>query len=282
MLDDIKTAYRSLRSSRAFAWVALTVLALGIGSGTAMFSVIDAVVLRGLPFDEYDRLGVVYGKDTKRAVTFGERQATSQTFLDWRSAQQPFQQITAVSGVQFRLRTETTEPADARATRVTWEFFPVLRVTTAFGRPFNADDEIDGKQPVTILGYGFWQRRFGGSPDVIGRTIDLNETPYQIVGVMPRSFSYPVGSNRASDLLVPQLFGKAERTKADGHNYTYTIIGRLKDGVSIAQANERMWHLSEQLETQNPKWESGRRARVVTLSDHLLGQVRGWMLFAIL
>jgi len=129
---------------------------------------------------------VVYGKDTKRAVTFGERQATSQTFLDWRSAQQPFQQITAVSGAQFRLRTETTEPADARATRVTWEFFPVLRVTPALGRPFNADDEIDGKQPVTILGYGFWQRRFGGSPDVIGRTIDLNETPYQIVGVMPR------------------------------------------------------------------------------------------------
>jgi len=81
---------------------------------------------------------------------------------------------------------------------------------------------------------------------------------------------------------VPQLFGKAERTKAGGDNYTYTIIGRLKDGVSIAQANERMWHLSEQLETQNPKWESGRRARVVTLSDHLLGQVRGWMLFAIL
>jgi len=278
VLDDIKTAYRSLRSSSAFTLVALTVLSLGIGSGTAMFSVIDAVVLRGLPFDEYDRLGVVYGKDTKRAVTFGERQATSQTFLDWRAAQQPFQQITAVSGTQFRLRTEGTEPADARATRVTWEFFPVLRVTPALGRPFNADDEIDGERHVTILSYGFWQRRFGGSPDALGRTIDLNETPYQVVGVMPRSFSYPVGSNRASDLFVPQPFGKSERTKAGGHNYTYTIIGRLKDGMSMAQANERMWHLSEQLETQNPKWEPGRRARVVTLSEHLLGQVRGWML----
>jgi hypothetical protein len=104
--DDLKTAIRSLRASRGFTFVALTVLALGIGAGTAIFSVVDAVVLRALPYDEHDRLGVVYEKDTKRATTFGEGSSTPQTFLDWRQLQQPFQQITAIGGTSFRLKTE--------------------------------------------------------------------------------------------------------------------------------------------------------------------------------
>ncbi|HWK11368.1 MAG TPA: hypothetical protein VNR64_15005, partial [Vicinamibacterales bacterium] len=91
MLDDLRTAIRSLRLSSGFTTVALTVLALGIGSATAIFSVVDAVVLRGLPFDEHDRLGVVYEKDTRRATTFGLGSATPQTYLDWRGLQQPFQ-----------------------------------------------------------------------------------------------------------------------------------------------------------------------------------------------
>ncbi len=278
MLDDLETAYRSLRSSPAFTLVALIVLALGIGSGTAIFSVVDAVVLRGLPFDEYDRLAVVYEKDTRHATTFGEGNITSQTYLDWRQLQQPFQSLTAVANTQFRLKTEGGEPADARAQRVTWEFFPVLRVVPLVGRAFNADDEVDGKHHVVILTYGFWQRRFGGSPDVIGRSLDLSETPYEIVGVMPRTFSYPVGSDRPADALVPLMFTKDDRLKGGSHNYNFTVIGRLNDGVSFRQATDRMWQLSEQLDEKDPKWTPGRRAYVLTLHDHLVGKVRGWML----
>ena len=278
MLDDVKTAYRSLRSSPAFTLVALIVLALGIGSGTSIFSVVDAVVLRGLPFDEHDRLGVIYEKDTKHATTFGEGFITPQTYLDWRQLQQPFQALTAVAATQFNLKTEGGEPADARAHRVTWEFFPVLRVTPALGRIFNASDEVEGQHHVAILTYGFWQRRFGGSPDVIGRSIDLSETAYEIVGVMPRTFTYPVGSDRPSDLLVPQMFTKNDRTKSGGHSYNYSVIGRLKDGVSFAQATDRMRELSEQLDQKDPKWAPGRRAYVITLHEHLVGKVQGWML----
>ncbi len=278
MRDDIKAALRSLRASRSFTTIALTVLGLGIGAGTAIFSVVDAVVLRGLPFDEHDRLAAVYEKDTKRATTFGEGSITAQTYLDWRQLQQPFQALAAVNPTQFRLKTEGGEPADARAQRVTWEFFSVLRLAPAIGRVFNANDEVGGRHQVAMLTYGFWQRRFGGAADVLGRTIELSETPYEIVGVMPRTFTYPVGSDRPSELLVPLTFTKEERTKGDSHNYNYTIIGRLKDHVSFQQASGQMWRLSEQLEEKDPKWNPGRRARVVTLHEHLVGKVRGWML----
>jgi predicted permease len=146
------------------------------------------------------------------------------------------------------------------------------------GRQFNPDDEIEGQHRVAILTYGFWQRRFGGSPDAIGKTIDLSENAYEIVGVMPASFSYPVGSDRPTELLVPMSFNNEDRTKGGSHNYNYTVIGRLKDGVSFPQATEQMWRLSEQLEEKDPKWEPGRRAYVLTLHDHLVGKVRGWML----
>ena len=95
---------------------------------------------------------------------------------------------------------------------------------------------------------------------------------------MPASFSYPVGSDRPTELLVPMFFNKDDRTKGGSHNYNYTVIGRLKDGVSFQQATEQMWRLSEQLDEKDPKWEPGRRAYVLTLHDHLVGKVRGWML----
>jgi putative ABC transport system permease protein len=278
MLDDVRAAIRSLRLSGGFTSVALTVLALGVGSATAIFSVVDAVVLRGLPFDEHDRLGVIYEKDTRHATTFGLGNITPQTYLDWRGLQQPFQAITAVGGTQLRLKTEGGEPADARAQRVTPEFFPVLRVAPMLGREFNATDEIEGHHHVTILTYGFWQRRFGGAPDVVGRTIELSEASYEIVGVMPASFSYPVGSDRPSDLLVPMAFIGSDSVKGGSHNYNYTVIGRLKDGVSFTQASDEMWRLSEQLDEKDPKWAPGRRAYVITLHEHLVGKVRGWML----
>jgi len=275
---DLVTAVRSLRASRGFTFVALTVLGLGIGAGTAIFSVVDAVVLRGLPFDEHDRLAVVYENDTKHTTTFGLGSITPQTYLDWRRLQQPFQQIAAVGSTTFRLKTEGGEPADARAQRVTPEFFPVLRVTPLLGRQFNAADEVEGQHKVAILTYGFWHRRFGGSADAVGKTIDLSEASYEIVGVMPQSFTYPVGSDRPADLLVPRVFPKEDRVKGGSHNYNDTVIGRLKDGVSLKQASDQMWRLSEQLDAQDPKWTPGRRAYVLSLHDHLVGKVRGWML----
>jgi putative ABC transport system permease protein len=213
MRDDLRTAFRSLRKSPAFTGVALVVLALGIGAGTAIFSIVDAVVLRALPFDEHDRIVAVLEVNTKRPTTFGGGATTTQMYLDWRRMQQSFDALALVGSTSLRLKTESGEPADARAQRVTWEFFSVLRVAPLIGRAFKAEDEIDGQNHSVILSYGFWRRRFGGTPDVVGKTLELNEQPWEIVGVMPPGFAYPVASDRPTEIYVPLAFTTADKTR---------------------------------------------------------------------
>src|SRR5215210_3355820 len=186
MRDDLRSAIRALRTSPTFTTVALAVLALGIGAGTAIFSVVDAVVLRALPFDEHDRLTVVLEYDPKGATTFGGGSTTTQTYLDWRRMQDSFDGLAHVSTTVFRLKNENGEPAEVRGLRSSWELLPMLRVKPLLGRYFTIDDEVEGRHRIVLLSYGFWQRRFGGSPDAIGKTIDLNDQSWEIVGVMPR------------------------------------------------------------------------------------------------
>jgi putative ABC transport system permease protein len=278
MRDDLKTAFRSLRQSRTFTAVALVVLALGIGAGTAIFSVVDAVVLRGLPFDEHDRLAVVLEFDTQHPTTFGDGATTPQMYLDWRAHQESFQGLAAVGGYSFRLRNETGGPADARGQVVTWEFFPALRVAPILGRSFTADDEIQGRHRVALLSYGFWQRRFGGDPTVVGKTVELSEETWEIIGVLPRDFSYPIASARPAEIFAPITFTEEQKVRKDNKNYNWTVLGRLKDGVTIAQAHDQMNRLMVSLDKQYPKWSPGRQARVISLHHHLVGRVRGWML----
>jgi putative ABC transport system permease protein len=278
MREDLKTAVRSLRASPTFATVALTVLALGIGSATALYSVVDAVVLRGLPFDEHDRLMAVLEYETTRQTMFGSGTITPQIYLDWRQQQQSFDGLTATSGTSFRLRSETGEPTDASALRVTHEFFPVFRIAPHLGRTLMPDDEVDGQHRRVVLSYAFWQQRFGGAPDVVGKTIELNEEPWEIVGVLPQGFTYPVGAPRPTALYVPAVFAAADRVRGNSRNFNWTIIGRLKPAISRAQAQDQMHRVSEALDLQYPTWGPGRRARVITLHDHVVGRARAWML----
>ena len=278
MRDDLRAAFRSLRKSPTFTAVALTVIALGIGAGTAIFSVVDAVVLRALPFDEHDRLAVVLEHDPTGKEIFGGGSTTPQTYLDWRRMQSGFDGLSAVSSTSFRLKTETGEPADARGFRVTWEFFPMLRVAPMLGRTFTADDEVEGRHRVVILSHGFWLRRFGGDPSVVGKTIELSEETYEVIGVMPRDFAYPVASERPTEIYSPTWFRAEDKVRGGSRNFNWTVVGRLNNGVSLAQANERMNRVAEELDKQNPKWGPGIRTRVIPLQEHLVGRVRGWML----
>ena len=278
MRQQLKIAIRSLAKSPTFTVVALIVLALGIGAGTAIFSVVDAVILRGLPFDQHDRIVAVLSVDTRRPSTFGGGSSTIQTYLDWRKIQQSFEALALAGGTSFRLKTENGEPADIRGQRVTWEFFPVLRVQPILGRAFNADDEIDSRSHVLLLSYGFWQSRFAGARDVLGKSIDLNEEPFEIVGVLPRGFQYPVGSDRPTEVYVPQAFTPANSVRGNSHNYNALAIGRLKSGVTIAQANDEMNRVTAALDQQYPTWEPGRRASVITLHERMVGKARDWMM----
>jgi putative ABC transport system permease protein len=277
MIPDLIGASRSLRKSPTFTAVALTVMSLGIGAATAIYSVVDAVVLRGLPFDEHDRLAVVLEHDTRRPETFGSGSTTPQTYADWRRMQESFESLAAYGSSTYRLHTETGEPADARAHRVSRDFFAALRVAPLLGRTFTADEEMDGHH-VVMLSHGFWLRRFGGARDVVGKTLELNEEPWEVVGVLPRDFAFPVSSDRPSEIFTPINFRPEDLTRGSNRNFNWTAFGRLKPGVTIAQAHDNMNRIAEGLDTQYPAWGPGRRARVISLHHHLVGRTRPWML----
>jgi putative ABC transport system permease protein len=279
MKEDLRNAIRALGAAPTFTAVALAVLALGIGAGTAIFSVVDAVVLRGLPFDEHDRMVAVLEHDTRRPETFGAGRTTPQTFLDWRQLQQSFEAIAgAGNDGLLSMRSETGEPTGAQGFRVTHEFFPVFRVQPMLGRAFTADDEIDGRHRVAILSYGFWQRRYAGSPDVIGKRIEFNDQSFEIVGVMPRGFAYPVASEKPTEIYWPIAFTSDDKVRGGNRNYNWYAFARLKPGVTIDQAHEQMNRVAAALDAQYPTFSPGMRVRVVTLHHHLVGRVRGWML----
>jgi MacB-like periplasmic core domain len=183
MRDDLKAAFRSVRSSMPVTIVALVVLTLGIGAGTTIFSVVDAVVLRALPFDEHDRL-----------VAVGERRAPGptadpardplqlssiapQNYLDWAAEQQVFEAMAAIDSDLFTLRHPSAEPEEIRADRVTSGFVDVLRVRPSVGRPFTATHEVDGHDRVAVLSDGLWRRRFGSDQTLSGRPLLSRRAP---------------------------------------------------------------------------------------------------------
>ena len=284
MREDLRIAIRSLRKTPSFTSFAVGILALGIGAATSIFSVVDAVVLRGLPFDEHDRIVAVLEHDTRRPATFGGGTTTPQMFLDWRRMQSSFEVVAGVSNAPFWMQNERGEADIATAQRVTPEFFEVLRTAPMLGRGFTSNDEIDGQHRRVILSHGFWQRRFGGSRDAIGQTIALRqagaarEEAWEIVGVMPPDFSYPVAPMRPTDFYVPPALRNEDRVRNNSRNYGWLAIARLKDGSTVAQAHDDMNRLMAALDAEYPQWSPGRRARVVTLHEHLVGRVRSWML----
>jgi putative ABC transport system permease protein len=278
MTDDVRTAYRSLRKSPTFTIVALTVMGLGIGAATAIYSVVDAVVLRGLPFEQHDRLAVVLEHDLKRPTTFGNGATTPQAYADWRRLQQSFEGLAAFGSWTHVTRGDNGEPVDIRGNRISAEFLRTLRVDPILGRHFTRDDEIEGRHRVALISYGFWLRRFGGSADAVGRTIDVDQESLEVVGVLPRTFAFPVASDRPSEIFTPIYFRTSDLTRGSNRSYNWTAIGRLKPGITIPQAQDEMVRISHALDKEHPGWSVDRTVRLVSLHHHLVGRVRSWML----
>ena len=293
---DLKNAFRSLRSAGGFTVAALIVLTLGIGATTAIFSVVDAVVLRALPFDEHDRL-VVVGQRHLPSPQFPEltrdpEQLTPvapQNYLDWLSQQQVFDAMGAFASGWLTLQEPGAEPESLVPLRVTAGFFDVLRVRPAFGRAIEPRDEAPGAHPVAVLSDGLWRRRFGGDRNVVGRRIpveDLEGGPgasegsrYEVIGVMPPDFSYPPAS-RPADIWVPYVVPPDHRTRRlDSRTNYLQVVARLRDGVTLQQARAQMDQVAAALEQANPVWNKDDRIGVRRLNDHLVGtRTRSWML----
>lgn len=286
MRDDLKAAIRSFRYSMSVTAVALVVLTLGIGASTAIFSVVDAVVLRALPFDEHDRLVAVGERRTPGPTADPTRdplQLSSiapQNYIDWAAQQQVFEAMAAIGFGAFTLRYPGAEPEELRAQRVTAGFFDVLRVRPAIGQPFTANHEADGRHRVAVLSDGLWRRRFGSDPGIVGRTIPLEGGAYEVLGVMPADFAYPIGAVRPTELWVPYVVPANERTRnTQSRSYYLQSIARLKPGVSVEQAQAQMDQIAAMLEQAHPEWNKDHRIGVRPLHDHIVGaRTRSWML----
>jgi putative ABC transport system permease protein len=275
---DVRYAVRSLWAAPGFTAVALAVLALSIGASTAIFSVVDHVVLRRLPFPDDDRLVAVGERHLTNYTVASGNLVAPQNYLDWRDQQTVFTGLAAIGYASISLRAEGGEPETLETQAVTADFFSILGVPPMLGRSFTADNEVSGRALVAVISYRLWQRRFNGSPDVIGQFLPGQRANFEIVGVMPPSFAFPVGAVRPTDVWIPNVFGPDDRVRADSFAYRLQVIGRLRPEVSLTQAQAAMDQIAARLKAETPRWFEDRVALVEPLQTYLTRGVRTWML----
>ena len=259
-LQDLRYAIRALRKSPGFTTIAALTLALGVGATTAIFSVVNAVMLRPLPFTEPDRLVRILESDVERGrPTFA---VSHPNFLDWRSQAGSFESLAAMDNAGFTW-TSNGEAEVVLGLRVTATFLPTLKISPVLGRNFlDEEDRPGGNTRVVLIGDGFWRRAFGADPSVVGRTITLNSQPYTIIGVLPPSFRWGINN----DMLAP-LAPDPTRNRGD---HRLSVIGRLADGSSIERATTELETIAAQLGQRFPEIQQGLergRQQLLRLAD---------------
>ena len=263
---DVRHGLRLLRRYPGAALLSILTLALGIGANSAIFSVVDAVLLRALPYPEPDRLVMVWEKRPAEGVLTNV--VSPADFLDWQRRQAPFEHIAAIVETGVTL-TGTGDPVQLDAGAVSAAFFDVLRIRPALGRTFRSGDDTYGTHRVVVLSHGLWSRRFGADPAVVGRTIILNGNPWEIIGVLPASFRY----RNASVDLWATLVLESPQEPAPRASHQLQVYARLKDGVSIEQAREAMDRLGKEIEAEHPDLNRGHSAWVTSMRDEFVGPV---------
>lgn len=275
LAQDIRFGLRMLAKNPGFTAVAVLTLALGIGGTTAVFSVVEAVVLRPLPYRDPDRLVLV----KERIPLAGPEPipVCAPDVIRFQRQNQVFESTAAFRAGQVDLSGEAA-PERITADRVNSGLFSLLGVQPIMGRTFTADEDQTG-QLLAILSYGLWQRRFGADPQVVGRTVTLDRQPYTVVGVMPRGFVFPLpGTDQgdAADVFVPMAFTHDELSN-EGDNFRFSLLGRLKPGISLARANADVEAIAYRiLQTYPPQFRERIKlgAIALPLSGQVVGKVR--------
>jgi len=267
LIKDLRFAIRGLIKRPGFTAITLLALALGIGANTAIFSLVNAVVLQPLPFHEPDRLVWVYG-NIRNA---GNRASVSPLdFLDYRKQNTTFEQFAASFGIPMPVTlTGSGEPERLQAGVVTGNFFQAFAVSPVLGRAFTLENEKTGQDQVAVLSYALWQKRFGGDPGIVNKTIILDGKASQVIGVMGQDVVFP----QAADLWVPMNFDNDEDMKLRKAHFLRPI-GRLKEGISLAQAQADTDLIAGQLERQFPDSNTGWNLRLIPLREQLVGSSR--------
>ena len=272
LVSDVRYSLRVLLRAPAFTLAVVSVLALGIGANTALFSIVNTVLLRPLPFEEPDRLVRLFHVPPQATFPGMPRFSVSPAnFYDWKRDARLYEQMALY---RFRPLTLTGGgPAEAVVAGAVGEgFFETLRTKPLVGRVFTAEEDAPARGHVVVLSNGFWKSHFGGSADAIGRTLTLDGEAYNVIGVMPAAFSIASWSITHRDIWVPIAYKDSERAVRDNHNDS--VVARLKPGADLAQAEAEMRDISMRLEREYPKENAGWGATVVPLQELIVGDIR--------
>ena len=263
LLQDVRYALRLFRRAPGFTVVAVVTLALGIGANTAMFSVVDAVLLRPLPYDEPGRVAQVF-----EAAAPGQRNYVSVgVFSDWVRHNSTFEALAAVGNAELNL-TDGGEPERISGLRMSPSGLLVLRARPVLGRTFAPDEDQPGKSTVIVLTHALWRRRFGGDPGVVGRSVRLNGESHTVIGVLPPSFL----PWEEREFVVPMVFKPEQLENRGGH--WIRVLGRLRPGVSLARAGEDLLAVSRPYRELYPKWKKDWGVTVVPMHEQLTADVK--------
>ncbi|MDQ3585381.1 MAG: ABC transporter permease [Acidobacteriota bacterium] len=274
--QDVRYGVRMLLKNPGFTFVAVVALALGIGANASIFSVVNAVLLRPLPFAEAEQLVMVWERRPRQNRESGP--VAPADFLDWQKQNQSFAAMAAYSARAFNLTGGGAEPEQLIGQLVTNEFFRVLGARAALGRTLLPEVDLPGGNRVAVISHGLWQRRFGGDAGVVGRTLTLDDEIFTVAGVMPPDFNYP---DRETELwaspqrTVPDVILPGNPDPATLRSLHYlNVIARLKPDVTRTAAQAEMETIAGRLEQQYPDANTGHTARVVGLHEQLVGDVR--------
>ena len=265
-LKDLRYGFRMLLKRPGFTLIAIVALALGIGANTAIFSVVNGVLLRPLPYEKPDRL--VRLSEWSQQVP--GMSISYPNFLDWRAQNKVFSGIAATQFDSYNL-TGAGEPERLQGRNVSWNFFDVLGVRPARGRSFSQEEDHAGAPRVCVISYGLWQRRFGGDEKILGKPLTLNDQSYTVVGVLPQGYRY----GTPTDVFAPIGLKEADEIVKlrDNHPGIYAVA-RLKDGVSFEQAETEMKEIASRLAEAYPKENAQSSVTLISLREYFIGDIR--------
>ena len=265
VIKDLRFALRGLLKHPAFTAIAVVTLALGIGGSTSIFTVVNAALLKGLPYKSPDRLYHLWEKTPQEK--FSRREFSYPDYQDYQQ-NNVFEGLAAYTGGGAIL-SGYGEPESLAAPRANANFFSVLGVDPVLGRTFQAGEDQPGGPSVTVLTYGLWQRRFGGDPGIVGRAVTINGESYTVIGVLPASFQFALRNN---DLWLPYQPTQNQLTRRFMHGTN--LIGRLKPGASASDAQSELNLIASRIEREHNESHAGTSANIVPLQEEIVGNVR--------
>ncbi len=259
--------------SPGFFLAAVLALALGIGANTAIFSVIDTVILNPVPFSNPGELAWLFEGGRQS----GYSRVSPPDFQDWRSRQRSFEAIGAARFENFNIA-DSDQPERVRASSVSWELFPLLRVRPIRGRTFRSEDEQPANSHVVVMAYGLWERRYGKDESVVGRRIRINAELYAVIGIMPRGFEFPNSGLSGSELWAPLTIQGKDLAETARSRHELMVFGRLRKNVPVATARAEMDTIAGQVAADHPATNAGMGVRVVPLTEAVGGGDRQMLL----